>query len=117
MLWIGVGFGYAAVAAVFTPLTWPAMLATVPPLAVAGWVGLRRPERPGGPRIGLRRILPWLAVLVVGTAWELIALLRSPRDDYPTISSIVSPLAGPHWWFRFVGYLVWFAAGVALVRR
>ena len=113
---------YAAVAALFTPLTWPAMLATVPPLVVAGWLALRppaRPARPGpaGPAIGRRRVAPWAVVIVAGATWEIVALVRSPRADYPTISSIVSPFAGTQWWFRFVGYLLWFAAGVWLVRR
>jgi hypothetical protein len=117
MGWLVVGVGYAAVAALFTPLTWPAMLATVPPLVAAAWVAVRRPDRPPAPLPGLRRMVPWAVVIGVGTVWELVALFGSPRGDFPTISSIVSPLAGTQWWFRFVGYLVWFAVGVCLVRR
>ena len=117
MGWVGLGVAYAALAALFTPLTWPAMLATLPPLLVAGWVAMRRPDRPPGPNPGRGRVLPWAGVLVAGTAWELVALFGDPRTDYPTISAIVSPLAGTQWWFRFVGYLVWFAAGAWLVRR
>ena len=33
------------------------------------------------------------AAKAAGIGWELMALFRSPRADYPTISSIVSPLA------------------------
>ena len=117
MLLIGLAVGYAAVAALLTPLTWPAMLATLPPLAVAGWVAVRRPNRPPAPAVMRRRLAPWIVLVVAGTAWELVALIRSPRADYPTISSIVSPLAGDHWWFRFVCYLLWFAVGGWLVRR
>ena len=117
MLWVALGIGYAAVAALFTPLTWPAMVATLPPLVVAGWVALRRPDRQRIAALDRRRIVPWAAVVAAGAAWELIALFRSPRADFPTISSVVSPLAGTQWWFRFVGYLVWFAAGAWLVRR
>ena len=117
MWWAPLAVGYAAVASLLTPLTWPAMLATLPPLVVAAWVAVRRPDRPPIAAPTWRRVAPWAAVIAAGTAWELIALLRSPRADYPTISSIVSPLAGTHWWFRFVGYLVWFAAGAWLVRR
>jgi hypothetical protein len=109
--------GYAAVAASFTPLTWPAMLATLPPLVVAGWVAVRPADRPAGRPLGRRRIAAWVLVIVAGTVWELLALVRAPRTDYPTVSSIVSPLAGSQWWFRFVGYLCWFAAGWWLVRR
>ncbi len=112
-----VGIGYAAVAASFAPLTWPAMLATLPPLGVACWVAVRRPDGPPAPALAWRRVAPWLVVVAVGVGWELLALFRSPRPDYPTLSSIVSPLAGTQWWFRFAGYLLWFAAGVWLVRR
>ncbi|WP_395728929.1 hypothetical protein [Nakamurella sp.] len=112
-----VAVGYAAVAALFTPLTWPAMLATLPPLVVAGWAALRPPSRPAGPALGRRRVAPWLVVIVAGTGWELLALFRTPREDFPTLSSIISPLAGTQWWFRFAGYLLWFAAGAALVGR
>lgn len=114
---VGVGIGYAAVAALLTPLTWPAMLATVPPLALACWVGVRRPNDPPAPAPTWRRVLPWAVVLAAGVTLELATLFRTPREDYPTLSSIVSPLAGSQWWFRFVGYLIWFAVSAALVRR
>jgi hypothetical protein len=110
-----VGIGYAAAAASLTPLTWPAMLATLPPLMAAGWVALHRPDRPPAPAPAARRVAPWAVVVAAGVIWELVALVRSPRADYPTVSSIVSPLAGTQWWFRFVGYLLWFAAGAWLV--
>jgi hypothetical protein len=115
--WLVVGAAYAALAALLPPLGWTAMLATLPPLVVALVVSLRRPVRPAVPGPGRRRVLPWVAVVAAGIAWELLALFRSPRDDFPTISSIVSPLAGTQWWFRFVGYLLWFAAGWWLVRQ
>ena len=119
VLWVvvGVGIGYAAVAALLTPLTWPAMLATVPPLALACWVAVRRPNDPPAPAPTWRRVLPWAVVLAAGVTLELATLFRTSREDYPTLSSIVSPLAGSQWWFRFVGYLIWFAVGAALVRR
>ena len=110
------GVAYAALAAMLPPLTWAAMMATLPPLAVATVLAVRRPNRPPAPALGLRRVLPWMTVLAAGTVWELVALVGSPRSDFPTISSIVSPMAGTHWWFRFAGYLAWFAAGWWLVR-
>lgn len=109
--------GYAAVAASLTPLTWPAMLATLPPLVVALGAALRLPAAPADRRLGRRRVLPWLLLVGAGTAWEVLALVQSPREDYPTISSIVTPLAATQWWFRFAGYLVWFATGLWLVRQ
>jgi hypothetical protein len=117
VFWVALGVGYAAVAALFTPLTWPAMLATLPPLVVACWAALSRPDRPPTAWPAWRRAVPWVAVIAAGATWELIALFRFPRADYPTISSIISPLAGTSWWFRFIGYLVWFAVGGWLVRR
>lgn len=119
LLWAVLAVGYALVASRLAPLSWPAMLATVPPAAALCWVALRRPVVVAPvSRIGLRRVLPWLVVAATGLAWELFAVLQSPRHDYPTLSSLLSPLAGDSdGWYRFAGYLLWFALGSWLVRR
>ena len=118
--WVAVAVVYATVASRFAPLTWPSMLATLPPAAVVFWVGMRgRPTREG-PAMVLRRsrLMPWVVVGVAGIALEIAAVLQSPRSDFPTLSSIVSPLAGDSaGWYRFAGYLAWFALGAWLARR
>jgi hypothetical protein len=118
-MWTLLAIGYALVASRFTPLTWPAMLATLPPAALLCWATMRRPI-PAAPAVRLTpaRVMPWIVVVATGLAWELVALQQAPRRDYPTLSSIISPLAGDvAGWYRFAGYLVWFAAGAWLARR
>jgi hypothetical protein len=114
------GVAYAGLASSFAPLTWPAMIATLPPLGVAAWIAWHRPEqRDERPPLRLVRLWPWLVVVVLGTAWELAALVGTPRAEYPTLSSLISPIFGDpaNWGYRFVVYLAWFAAGAWLVRR
>lgn len=135
--WLVVAVGYAAVAARFEPLSWPAMLATVPPAVAVYWVSRRRatptpadtpPEGPdslaqvpGGVvparRATWARTLPWLLALAAAAALELLALPRHARDDYPTLSSLITPFAADHAALRTAGYLLWFALGAWLVRR
>jgi len=119
-VWVAAAVAYATLASRFIPLTWPSMLATVPPAAVVGWVGLHRHTVRVGPAEGIRpsRLVPWVVVAALAIAWETVALALSPREDFPTLSSVVSPLAGDTaGWYRFGGYLVWFALGAWLVRR
>jgi len=119
-VWVPAAVAYAALASRFIPLTWPSMLATVPPAAVVGWVGLRRRTVRVGPAEGVSpsRQVPWVVVAALAIAWETAALAQSPREDFPTLSSVISPLAGDTaGWHRFGGYLAWFALGALLARR
>ena len=119
-VWVIAAVAYAALASRFIPLTWPSMLATVPPAAVVGWVGLRRRTARVGPAEAMRpsRLVPWVVVAALAIAWEIAALAQSPRGAFPTLSSVISPLVGDTaGWYRFGGYLAWFALGAWLVRR
>jgi len=119
-VWVVVAVAYAAVAARFAPLSWPSMLATVPPAAVVFWVGVRNRtvREPSTAVLGPARLLPWVMVAGLTIALEITALARSPRADFPTLSSLISPLAGDTTgWYRFGGYLAWFALGAWLARR
>ena len=56
------------------------------------------------------RLVPWVVVAALAIAWETAALAQSPREDFPTLSSVISTLAGDTaGWHRFGGYLAWFA--------
>ena len=119
-LWVVVAVAYAALASRFTPLTWPSMLATVPPAASVFWVGVRTRTVRDAPAVVLNRsrLVPWVVVAALGIALEIAALVQSPRADFPTLSSVISPLAGDGTgWYRFGGYLAWFALGAWLARR
>jgi len=93
------------------------MLATVPPAVLMFWLG----GRPGGsPELVLRwsRFAPWVLVAALGITLEIVALVQAPREDFPTFSSVVSPFAGDSTgWYRFGGYLAWFALGAWLAKR
>ena len=119
-LWVAVAIAYAALASRLTPLTWPSMLATVPAAAVVYRVGMRgRPVREC-PAVVLERsrLVPWVVVISLGIGLEIAALLQTPREEFPTLSSFVSPLVGDSaGWYRFVGYLVWLGMGAWLARR
>jgi len=113
--------GYALLASRLSPLTWPAMLATLPPAVLVFWVGgRRRPAPASSPEIaiGWSRLAPWVVIAALGITLEMLALVQSPREDFPTLSSIVSPLAGDSTgWYRFGGYLAWFAVGAWMAKR
>jgi hypothetical protein len=96
------------------------MLATLPPTVVVFWVGVwGKPTGKGAVVLLTRsRLLPWVMVAALGITLEIVALVQSPREDFPTFSAIVSPLAGDSTgWYRFGGYLVWFALGAWMARR
>jgi len=109
---------WALVAGGFRRLTIPAELGTFVPGAAVTYLALRRgcrrfraPEHLDG-----RGTAAWGAVLVVFGIWELYADLRGSTPDHPTLSILMGPvLADPL--HRAVGYLLWLAAGVWLVRR
>jgi hypothetical protein len=111
-------FAYAAVAGGFRRLTVPAELGTFLPGAFITYLAMRRgcrrfraPEHLDG-----RGTAAWGAVLVVFGIWELYADFRGSTPDHPTLSILMGPiLADPL--HRGVGYVLWLATGVWLVRR
>jgi hypothetical protein len=111
-------FGYAVVVGGFRRLTVPAELGTFVPGALITYAAMRRgcrrfraPEHLDG-----RGTAAWGAVLVVFGIWELYADLRGSTPDHPTLSILMGPvLADPL--HRAVGYVLWLATGVWLVRR
>jgi len=110
---------YALLASRLSPLTWAAMLATVPPAVAVFWVGGRR-RSARNPEIAISRsrLAPWVVIAALGITLEMVALVQSPRKDFPTLSSIVSPLTGDSTgWYRFGGYLAWFAVGAWMAKR
>jgi xanthine/uracil/vitamin C permease (AzgA family) len=107
---------YAALVASVRSFTWPALVLT----AVAGVVVLvlatrRQAER--SPATGPRRgIVLWAVLAAAVVAWELLAYFQSPRDDHPTISSMVDALEA-HRPLRAVLFIGWVVLGRELARR
>jgi hypothetical protein len=106
---------YAALVATVRSFTWPALVLT----AIAGIVVLvlaaRQPAH--RPRVRPRRgIVLWAILAAAVIAWELVAYFQSPRDDHPTISSMVDALEA-HRPLRAVLFIGWVVLGRKLARR
>lgn len=76
-------------------------------------VGLRRDAGAAAPPVRRAAFL-WLGWLVVVSLWELWTRLHDAR--YPTLSDLMDPVLAHHV-PRALATVVWFAAGVWLVRR
>jgi hypothetical protein len=115
--WIPVIVGYALVAALFQPLTWPAAAAVLAPGLVMLVVRVRRPAArlPRGAR-PRRAGVQWGGLLAAFTLWEAVAWFGPNNPDHPTLSLLLDP-ALERYPVRVLGYLVWLAAGRWLVTR
>ncbi|MGZ4631720.1 MAG: hypothetical protein ACXV2G_03555 [Actinomycetes bacterium] len=76
-------------------------------------LGLRRRAGSASPAVHGAGFV-WLGWLVVVSLWELWMFLRSTR--YPTLSDLMDPVLAHHT-LRALATVVWFAAGVWLIRR
>ena len=103
----------------FAKLTWQSMLATVPPVVGMFWASRRRRVDRKGPStvFTAAQVAPWVVVPALAVGLEIGACPVS-RANFPTLSSSVSPFAGDATgWYRFAGYLAWFALRAWLARR
>lgn len=81
--------------------------------AVVAGACLPRRRRPA---IDPRQVVPWAVLLAVGGAWQLAAYLQHPRDDHPTLSSLLNGLLDSHP-ARAAAFAVWVLATIGLARR
>jgi hypothetical protein len=123
------GSAYSLVAASTTPFTLPAdVLTGVAIAAMAVLVIVRWPLRTRAAAAGAqdpvdrdrRRAhpyLPWVAVLVVFTAWEFFNyLVHGSRADHPTFSSITD--ANDRFYLlKALLFLAWMTAAWVIVQR
>jgi hypothetical protein len=131
------GSAYSLIAASTTPFTLPAdVLTGVAIVAMAALVVVRWPLRTraaGDPRDhlgsqqdpaspaavdrGTHPYLPWVAVLLVFTAWELFNyLVPGSRANHPTFSSITD--ANDRFYLlKALLFLAWMAAAWVIVQR
>ncbi len=109
---------FSVVAGNLTPLTWPATVAVLVSGGLATWLGVYRPPpRLRAPEyVSARGAAAWGGVLVAFAVWELYAFFRGSTPQHPTLSILSVPLLAPasH---RVIGYLLWLAAGLWVVRR
>lgn len=78
--------------------------------------GTRSPRRQEPPAIPLRAVRPWLAVASAAAAWQVAAYLQHPRDEHPTISSLLNSLLDSHP-AQAAGFVLWLVACYGLGRR
>lgn len=114
---------YAVVAAATQPLTGAAAVAVAVPV-VAGlvWAGIGRASvAHDGIDPGVRRTAAlWVAVVALGSAWEIAAWVQQPAYniasyDHPTASILLDPFtdAGIP---RFAAWCCWLYVGYRVVR-
>lgn len=112
---------YSWIAAGFLPFTWPMRIAVIVPVLIAGVFAVR-PSPPGvEPAVADRRtyrrfVAAWITLLVLATAWELLALFSSPRDDHPTLSSMSDDVMSTHPG-RALTFALWLLVGWLLFVR
>ncbi len=115
-LLVGGGSAYALLAASTTPFTLPADVLTG--LAIVGMAVLVVVRWPLHTRpAGAHPYRPWVALLVVFTAWELFNyLVHGSRADHPTFSSITD--ANDRFYvLKALLFFGWMAAGWSIVRQ
>jgi hypothetical protein len=109
------------IAAGFLPFTWPMRITVVAPVLAAA-VFAARPSPPGtDPVVADRRlhrwcVAAWITLLALATAWELLALFSSPRDDHPTLSSMSDSVMSTHPG-RALTFALWLLVGWLLFVR
>lgn len=115
--WDAAILGYAALAALFTPLSAPAAVAVLLPgvlvlvLRVVRSVG----DLPQGARPAMAAA-QWLALAGVGAVWWLVAFLWGNDPEHPTLSLLLDPVLETYPG-RLLGYTIWLGAGRWLVSR
>lgn len=113
--WAIVLVAFAVVVASVRSFTWPALVLT----AIAGIVVLvlaSRRSADAGPITRRQGIGLWAVLAGAVLAWELLAYLQSPRDDHPTISSMLDALEA-HRPLRAALFIGWALLGRELARR
>ena len=63
-----------------------------------------------------RRAGAWAVLAVAVGSWQLAAYVQHPREDHPTLSSLVNALLDSQP-ARAAAFLLWIATAVALGRR
>ena len=107
--------GYAWWAVALPPFSASATAAVLVAGGAAVLVGASRPRREW-PAVDRRRTVPWVLLGTLGALWQLAAYLQHPRDDHPTVSSLMNALLDSRP-ARAAALLLWLAVTVALSRR
>jgi hypothetical protein len=106
---------YALVAALFRPLTNPALVAVLVVGVPLAWIGIRRrPRREAA--AGRRSAALWLGIGGLAAVFELAVWLGPDDVAHPTLSTLADPVLNTYPG-RVAGYVVWIGSGVWLASR
>ena len=101
--------GYALVAAVARPLTYPATFTVlVPGLALIIWGVRRTPGRIL--RTTRSTVTTWFVLLGLFCVWEVVAFGWGNDQAHPTLSLAFDPVL-ENYAARVVGYVIWLSTG------
>jgi hypothetical protein len=109
---------YSWIASGLRPFTHPEAVAVGIPIIAAGMAMLlpgRRAGQAAAPE-SRRGVLVWRGLLAAFLIWELISYRSSPREDFPTFSSITDTIMSTHPG-RFALFAIWLAIGYWIFRR
>jgi hypothetical protein len=109
---------YSWIASGLRPFTHPEAIAVGIPIIAAG-VAMLLPGRRAGHSAtpeSRRGVLVWRGLLAAFLIWELISYRSSPREDFPTFSSITDTIMSTHPG-RFALFALWLAIGYGIFRR
>jgi hypothetical protein len=116
-----VGLAYALGAATTTPFTWAANVVTAVPIVVLAVLAfVRWPARPDplvlpAPQRVRHPYRPWVVLVVVVVAWELVQYVaRGSRSAHPTLSSMADAL-DRHYLGTAVLFLLWLGLGALII--
>jgi len=114
---IVVGLVYAWFASGVRTFTQPAEALTGVPIVLVAVALARSPRGRRDPDDArpARWLLPWVALVLAFTVWELFELFSSPRHDYPTVSSIGDAILRSARVVHALAFAGWLVIGVALV--
>jgi hypothetical protein len=101
---------YAWAASAWRPFTLPEEAATALPILALVLLVWRWPPAPGFPEPRRPGAWVWAGLFVALTAWELVALAGSPREDHPTVSYLTDRVMSVHPG-RALVFVLWLAAG------
>jgi hypothetical protein len=117
-----VGVAYSLGAATTTPFTWPANVVTAMPIVVLAVLAfVRWPARPEplvlpAPQRARHPYRPWVVLVVVVVAWELVEYLaRGSRGAHPTLSSMADAV-DRHYLGTAVLFFLWLCLGALIVQ-
>ena len=115
---VAAALAYAWVASGLRPFSHPEAVAVGIPIIAAGIATLRLARR--GPHAAApesrRGVLVWRGLLAAFLIWELISYRSSPREDFPTFSSVTDTIMSTHPG-RFALFAIWLAIGYGIFRR